>query len=85
MIKKTARLHSLADVISQRQDKKTIDTVKIGLKFRRSWVGSPEYTEWKEEAGTPVKYRTEDVSILAVHEPQLFPESEGRLLMSGPM
>ncbi|KAK7440692.1 hypothetical protein Landi51_10493 [Colletotrichum acutatum] len=79
-----ARFHSLADVISQRQDKKTIDTVKIGLKFRRSWVGSPEYTEWKEEAGTPVKYRTEDVSILAVHEPQLFPGSEETLLTSGP-
>ncbi|UQC89069.1 uncharacterized protein CLUP02_14597 [Colletotrichum lupini] len=63
MIKKTARFHSLEDVISQRQDKKTIDTVKIGLKFRRSWVGSPEYTEWKEEAGTPVEYRTEDFKV----------------------
>lgn len=85
MIKETARFHSLADVISQRQDKKTIDTIKIGLKFRRSWVGSPEYTEWNEEAGTPVKYRTEDVSILALHEPQLCPASEVRLLTSGPM
>ncbi|KAG7038717.1 hypothetical protein JMJ77_0010003 [Colletotrichum scovillei] len=63
MIKETARFHSLADVISQRQDKKTIDTIKIGLKFRRSWVGSPEYTEWNEEAGTPVKYRTEDFKV----------------------
>ncbi|EXF74596.1 hypothetical protein CFIO01_09669 [Colletotrichum fioriniae PJ7] len=62
-VEATAHFHSLADVISQRQDKKTIDTVKIGLKFRRSWVGSPEYTEWKEEAGTPVKYRTEDFKV----------------------
>ncbi|KXH26147.1 hypothetical protein CSIM01_11417 [Colletotrichum simmondsii] len=63
IIKKTALFRSLADVVSQRQDKRTIDTVKIGLKFRRSWIGSPEYTEWKEEAGTPVKYRTEDFKV----------------------
>ncbi|KAK1641446.1 hypothetical protein BDP81DRAFT_390705 [Colletotrichum phormii] len=59
----TAPFHSLADVVANRQDKKTIDTVKIGLKFRRSWVGSPGYTECKEEAGTPVKYRTEDFKV----------------------
>ncbi|KXH26863.1 hypothetical protein CSAL01_05310 [Colletotrichum salicis] len=56
----TATFHSLADVIANRRDKTTIDTVKIGLKFRRSWVGSPEYTGWQEEVGTPLKYRTED-------------------------
>ncbi|KAK1672723.1 hypothetical protein BDP55DRAFT_672393 [Colletotrichum godetiae] len=58
-----ATFHSLADVVATRQDKKTIDAVKIGLKFRRSWVGSPEYTEWQEEAGTPVKYRTEGSKV----------------------
>ncbi|OHE99352.1 hypothetical protein CORC01_05393 [Colletotrichum orchidophilum] len=58
-----ARFHSLADVLLHRQERKTIDAVKIGLKFRRSWVGSPEFTEWKEEDGNPVLYRTEDFKV----------------------